>query len=600
GSFGYRFVDGAVVIEKGSFHGEGATLAVERVTGRLTAGDGGAPGRRPLSVDVTGVAMRRGDLDVTGLAGTLRGVYAADARGKWLEGTAAVAADKIIFRGKEVASPSVRLFMARPGWRGELGGALLGGGVNGTVNFNPFDRQEGYRFQAGVKGGQLATAGTLLPKREGATLAGGEFSATGSGSYTVRSGLDCRFDARGENISLTGRGGKSLLAGGGVRLAGGIGGRTLTVKDAFVTVGEGVSLTAKGELANFPSPEREGQFTYALARTTLNGLIDPFVNILPRALQEATVEGEVAAEGKIELHPGEKLVDGTLLLNGVRLEMATQKITVADINGRVPFSLDLASGVPNRPGAPLSFSRENYTLLFDRLGKRAGTPDLTIGAVRFGPLALERTTLELRAGNGLTEIVSLRSSLYEGVVLGKGFVAMKGGAAYGGDLLLNGLSLQEFCNAIPKIKGYILGRLDGIVSIYGEGKGMADVAGFVDLWAREGNGEKMLVSKEFLQRLAGKKLRGFFFRNDRSYDKAEISATLENGYLTFETLDISNRNFFGVRDLVVSVAPVQNRIAMDHLFEAVKQAAARGKAATATGEQPPAEAPVDPEFKWEE
>ena len=110
----------------------------------------------------------------------------------------------------------------------------------------------------------------------------------------------------------------------------------------------------------------------------------------------------------------------------------------------------------------------------------------------------------------------------------------------------------------------------------------------------------MLVSKEFLQKLAGKKLRGFFFRNDRPYDQAEISATLEKGYLTFETLDISHTNLLGIRDLAVSVAPVQNRIALDHLLEAVKQAAARGKAATSTGEQPPAEVPVSPEFKWEE
>lgn len=599
GSFGYRFADGAVILEKGAFRGEGATLAVERVTGRLTAGDGGSHGR-PLAVDATGVALHRGDLDVTGLAATLRGTYAADARGKWLEGTAAVAADRIMFRGKDVASPSVRLFMARPGWRGELGGTLLGGGVSGTVNFNPFDREEGYRFQAGVKGGQLAAAGTLLPKREEVTLAGGEFSVTGTGSYAVRGGLDCKFAANGEGITLAGRGGKRLLAGGAVRLAGEIGGRNLTLTDGVVAVGEGVALTAKGGLTNFSSPEREGRFTYALARTTLNGLTDPFVNILPRPLQEATMEGEVAAEGDIRFHAGEKLVNGTLLLNGVRLEMATQKVTVADVNGRVPFSLDLSRGGAVRPNDTLIFSRENYPLILERLGKGTGTPNLTIGSVRFGPLALERTTMELRAKNGLTEIVSLRSSLYEGTILGKGFVAVKGGTAYGGDLLVNGLSLREFCNAIPKIKGYILGRVDGIVSLYGEGKGLGGLDGFVSLWAREGDGEKMLVSKEFLQRLAGKKLRGFFFRNDRPYDRAEISATLEEGYLTFETLDISHTNLIGVRDLGVSVAPVQNRIALDHLFEAVKQAAARGKAATATGEQPPTETPASPEFKWEE
>ena len=72
----------------------------------------------------------------------------------------------------------------------------------------------------------------------------------------------------------------------------------------------------------------------------------------------------------------------------------------------------------------------------------------------------------------------------------------------------------------------------------------------------------------------------------------------EQGYLTFETLDIAHTNIFGVRDLSVSIAPSQNRIAIDHLFEAIKQAAVRGKAVT--GGEVPAEAPIEQEFKWQE
>ncbi|RII26776.1 MAG: hypothetical protein CXR31_10235 [Geobacter sp.] len=599
GSFGFRFADNVVAVEQGTFRWDGATVAVERITTRLPVGEPGlSAGRRPLAVELTGAVVSRGEIAVTGIAGSLRGLYAADSRGKWLDGTAAVAADKVFFRGKEVASPTVRLLMERSGWRGDLGGTLLGGRLNGSVTFNPFAPKDGYRFQAGVEGGKLAKVVTLLPAREDITLAGGELSASGNGTYSARGGLDCRFEAMGKGISLTGRGGKSLLAGGGVHLAGGVKGRNLTLNDGVITAGEGIILNVKGELANFPSPEREGSFTYALARAPLNSLIDPFVNILPRPLQEATVDGDVAAEGKIQFHSGKKLVDGMLLLNGVRLEMATQKFTVADINGRFPFSVDFSRGALSRPRDSISFSRENYTLLLGRLGEDNGKPDVTIGSIQFGPLAVGTTTLVIRAANGITDIVSFRSSLYEGQLFGRGFLAMKGNAVYGVDLLLNGLSLREFCDAIPKIKGYILGRVDGIFSLYGEGKGIGGLAGFVDLWAREGKGEKMLVSKEFLQKLAGKKLRGFFFSNDRPYDQAEISATLDGGYLTFETLDVYHTNFLGIRDLSVSVAPVQNRIAIDHLFEAVKQAAARGKAAT--GEQPPAESPVSPEFKWEE
>jgi len=138
-----------------------------------------------------------------------------------------------------------------------------------------------------------------------------------------------------------------------------------------------------------------------------------------------------------------------------------------------------------------------------------------------------------------------------------------------------------------------------VISLSGSGKSLAGLTGFTELWAREGDSEKMLVSKAFLQKLSGKKLSGFFFRDDRPFDQADISADLEDGFLTFETLDISHTNLFGVRDLSVTIAPSQNRIALDHLFNSIKQAATRGKPA-ATGESVTGEPPAEPEFKWQE
>jgi hypothetical protein len=183
-------------------------------------------------------------------------------------------------------------------------------------------------------------------------------------------------------------------------------------------------------------------------------------------------------------------------------------------------------------------------------------------------------------------------------LLGRGFFRYQGGAQYGADILVHDLSLREVCNSYPAIKGYLSGRVDGFVSLFGTEKGLNDLQGFVDLWARSDKNEKMLVSKEFLQKLAGKKLKGIFFQNDRPYDRGEIGAYLEEGYLTFKTLDISHTNFLGVRDLSVSVASVQNKISLDHLLTTIREAAARGKAAT--GGAAPAETPAASEFKWEE
>ena len=132
----------------------------------------------------------------------------------------------------------------------------------------------------------------------------------------------------------------------------------------------------------------------------------------------------------------------------------------------------------------------------------------------------------------------------------------------------------------------------------GHGGGIGGLNGYTHFWTRAGNGEKMLVSREFLQKLAGKNLQGFFFRNDRPFDKGEVMASLKAGYLTFDILDISNTNLFGVRDLKVSVTETQNRIALEHLLDSISQAANRGKGAADS--RPPAAADLPPAFKWDE
>jgi hypothetical protein len=307
----------------------------------------------------------------------------------------------------------------------------------------------------------------------------------------------------------------------------------------------------------------------------------------------------VAADGTVNLSNGRQLLDGTLKVRDVLMEVPTQNFKAVDINGNLPFSFDLAGGSSVKSRNESGFTRKNYPRLLEQLKTApVGGQTISIGSIVFGSLTLGAVKLQASAVDGVTKIVSLRSSLYDGALLGSGYIEVKKGIHYRTDLLINGLSLKQFCATIPAIKDYISGRLDGVISLSGEGNDLTGLIGYSNLWVREGSGEKMHVSKTFLQKLAGKQLSGFFFRADRSFDKAEIIALLEDGNLTFETLDISNTNLFGVRDLSVSVAPSQNRIALDHLLTAIKQAAVRGKAASGTGA--PAEAPAEPKFKWQE
>jgi hypothetical protein len=314
----------------------------------------------------------------------------------------------------------------------------------------------------------------------------------------------------------------------------------------------------------------------------------------------ATAAVNVAADGKFRIKGKQTTVTGEITMEGGSLEVPGQKLSIVAVNGAIPFSLDFNSGKA-APRAPekLSFSRENYPRLLPVMQHPVkGEHILTIGKISFGTTVFATTTLAISTGNGLTEISSLASGLFKGALLGRGFFRYQGGVKYGADILVNDLSLLEVCNSYPAIKGYLSGRVDGFVSLYGTEKGLNALQGFVEFWARSDKNEKMLVSKEFLQKLAGKKLKGIFIHDDRSFDHGEIGAYLEEGYLTFKTLDITHTNFLGVRDLSVSVAPVQNKISLDHLLTTIKEAAARGKAAT--GGAAPAETPAPSEFKWEE
>lgn len=347
-----------------------------------------------------------------------------------------------------------------------------------------------------------------------------------------------------------------------------------------------------------PFATGEGWVSLALPSTPAAELLTAFASLLPRPLQDAAATGTLAAGGTLRITGRDLRLDGELTLANVGVEAPAQKLSIAGVSGQIPFSIVTAGTTAARPAEGMGFTRENYPSLLQKLQRQESPGKIVkIGRIRFGSLELGETTLVMRAGNGLTELASLASNLYQGGVFGAGYLRFGGGATYGADFLLNDLSLKAFCNSFPAIKGYISGRVDGIVSLRGEGSGLNGLAGFVDLWARPGPEETMLVSKEFLQRLAGRKLKGIFFRNDRPYDRGEISAYLERGYLTFDVLDIYHTNFFGIRDLSVQVAPVQNRIAIDHLFTAIKTAAARGKGVA----EPEALQPLpETEFKWQE
>ncbi|MRR55576.1 MAG: hypothetical protein EG822_13900 [Deltaproteobacteria bacterium] len=550
-------------------------------------------GQTALVATISGAELKSGDLAVSGMAARIDLQYSTVNQKQFLYGKSDLTIASLTFRNQALASGTIHLAANGSHAQADVKGLSLGGTLSGRVNAEIFSKARKISFTASLLKQQLELLGGLLPKKFAAHIATGTADAQLNGTYLHKSGVRGTLTVNGHDITLKNSTGKTLVSGIAASLNSTLDGRRLKVQKAILSQAQGPSLRIEGAVENFASAGRSGTLSLAMPSTPINSLLDAFANALPRNLQEASCEGNGTFAGSIELRGANTRISGNLALESATLEIPSQKISVAGIAGNIPFALEFP-GKHTEPEHPqLRYSRANYTRLLKEQSGNPGTGErLSISSLRFGAFETGALSLFITAANGLTRFSPIEVKLYDGRLLGSGYLSLNGTPKYGVDILLNDISLKEFCNSFPAIKGYITGRVDGILSLKNEQSGLKELIGYVNLWTRSGRGEEMLVSKEFLQKLAGKKLRGFFFQNDRSYDNGEIIAYLQRNYLTFEKLDISHTNFLGMKDLSVSVAPIQNRIALDHLLASIRDAAARGKG---NGQET---APIQTDLKW--
>ncbi len=597
------YFNGTLLLENFHLTKKDLSIKLGRLSTLLPAKQvSGATVLYPVIADISDCALKSKETMANNISGKIRLSYAYRPGSKWLEGTTSFKAERISWGGKESGSARFDTAFTEAGGKANFKASLLGGSAHGTATFNPFNLSDKMAFHVNLQGIQLSETKRLTAKSGDTSFAGGTLDAAGKGSYSLSNGLSGHFDATGKSITITGKGGKTILSEGGMEIESEISGKKLTLHKTQFSVGKNITAKVSGTIENVFMPERHGRMDFTVPKAAVADITDSFINTLPRQLQEATIDGFLAAEGTASLKQGSVLVDGAVTLTNITVNEPTSKIKIGGINGILPLSLDLMGKTNSKIPPSLNFSRQNYDTLVKQLRHPADNiKTINIGNSTFGGISIDSAKLLLQADGGVTKIISLDSSLYGGTILGRGFLTMQGELVYRGDLLFNNLSLVQICNAFPAIAGYLSGKADGILSIRANGRKSSDIAGFTEFWARETADEKMLVSKEFLQKLSGKKLSGFFFSSDRAFDHAGIKAALENGFLTFDSLDISHTNLFGVKDLSVTIATSQNRIAIDHLLNSIKEATVRGKGATgeAAKEGQPATAPAA-EFKWED
>ena len=181
----------------------------------------------------------------------------------------------------------------------------------------------------------------------------------------------------------------------------------------------------------------------------------------------------------------------------------------------------------------------------------------------------------IKEEEGVLNIPQFSGNIFGGRLKGAAALDLSGGIRYQAGLLLKGLSLAAVCEEIPPIRGYISGVVDGIAQMKGEGKGLSRLIGKADFWSYRTDSEETKISKEFLKKIGGPSLKAYL--GDREFDKGAMTLYLQKGFIIFDEFELSNRNFFGMQDLSIKVAPFNNRISIDHLMWSITQAAQRAE-----------------------
>jgi len=315
--------------------------------------------------------------------------------------------------------------------------------------------------------------------------------------------------------------------------------------------------------------------SFELPETDLASIQEGVLDALPPAIKWADVSGRAGLKVDVRLSAdGTGRVTGGLNLKGAGLDLPDMGLSAGPADGEVPIQYIFGGkpgGAAVRPFRQEDFDKEYYGALLSKYSARPSGAGLKIRKVSYGLIELDDISVGLVPGDGYYEINWFGLSGFGGRGYGYGLADFSGKEGrYALSLVVSDFSLAELCRRVPSIKGYLSGRVDGLMRVQVTGKGYEGVAGAAMFWAKDTPDEKRKISKEFLQKLVGKKLKQFMFIGDRSFDTGELDVIFSGGDMVFDELVLSHKNFLGMQDLMVSVAPVSNKISIEHLLEVIR------------------------------
>ena len=380
---------------------------------------------------------------------------------------------------------------------------------------------------------------------------------------------------RAKNISVSGSDNKKIIKDGALRTDIKFTGRDLEFRSEANT-GK-ISTEISGISREFMGKERTVKIEATLPEVKVTSIRDSLWDIFPDKLLYAGLDGYISTKASAGYSNGGMKVTGALMLKGLVIEGENGEYSAGPINGVVPFIYDKRIKGQDVIDIP-SFERDEFEYLgryYSRDYKEDGFSRITIGSLNYGYEMLDNINVWIRQKGTVLNIGRVSANIFGGRLNGSAVVDISDSINYRAGFLLEGLSLTKLCEGIEPIKGYISGKVNGIATLKGSGTGISNLLGKADFWTYSTDSENTKISKEFLEKIGGPAVKSYL--GERRFDKGIMNLYLQDGFLIFKDLEISNRNFLGITDLSVKVAPVNNRIAIDHLMWTIAEAAQRAK-----------------------
>lgn len=397
------------------------------------------------------------------------------------------------------------------------------------------------------------------------------FEGTASSGGSIKG----RAEIEAEKISLINRDKRNIVQG--VSLKSGIVFRGNDLDfTSHVNAGK-ISAGMSGTVNRFMQKDRTITAKIIQPGTNITDIREALWDAFPDSLLYAGLEGSFSGEVTIHSAGSEVKAGGKISVKDFVLRGENDEYSIGPVNGVIPLAYE-KTGRPREELQMRPFARAEFDRLvkeYSEIPPDTGYNKITIGSLRYGFELLKDITLWVKQEGWVLNVDRFSGNIFGGRLNGAAVVAISDGLAYRAGLLVEGMSLTKLCDRIEPIKGYISGRVNGVANIKGSGTGLGELIGKADIWTYSTREEKTKISREFLKKMGGPSVKAYL--GDRKFDKGNMIVYLQNGYIIFEELEISNRNFFGIQDLSIKVAPHSNRIAIDHLMWSIVEAAGRAK-----------------------